>query len=70
MRHPAPLFFLLTLLFFTEARIIQFWQWVKAIIPLSTYSHHVPTVTQSGGMNGGMKLSPNVERLSNQKQGV
>lgn len=70
MRHPAPFLFLLTLLFLTQDRIIQFWQWVKAILLLSTYSRHVPTVIQSGGMNGGMKLPLDARRLSTQKLGV
>lgn len=70
MRHPAPLIFLLTLLFLTQARIVQFWQWVRAIIFLSTFSHHVSTVIKSGGISGGIKSPVDVHRSSMQEQGV
>lgn len=70
MRHPAPLFFLLTLSFLIRVRIIQFWQRVKAIISLPPFSRHIPTLTQSGGMNGGMKSPLDASRLGMSKQGV
>jgi len=62
MRHPAPLFFLLTLLIVIETRNSQFSQHVSATLSLSIYSYHIPTVTKSGGMNGGMRwpLDPKV----------
>ncbi len=70
MRHPAPLFFLLPLLIITKAKISQFSQHVKAIIALSIYSYHIPTVTKSGGMNGGMKVPMDTVIFSNVNQGV
>lgn len=70
MRHPAPLFFLLTLFIITKARIIQFSQHVKPTIALSIYSYHIPTVTKSGGINGVIKLPIDNEIFSNVDQGV
>ncbi|AYQ30979.1 hypothetical protein DTQ70_01750 [Runella sp. SP2] len=55
MRHPAPFFFLLTLFLITAAKIIQFSQYVKAILGLTLTTCHAPTVTKSGGMIGGMQ---------------
>lgn len=70
MRHPAPLFFLLPLLIITKARIIQFSQHVSTTLSLSIYSYHIPTVTKSGGMNGGMKWPLDTVIFSNVNQGV
>jgi hypothetical protein len=69
MRHSAPLFFLPTLFIITKVRIIQFSQHVKATLGLSVYSYHIPTVTKSGGMDGGMKLLMDAEFFSNKNQG-
>lgn len=70
MRHPAPFFFLLTLFIITTAKIIQFSQYVKAILGLSLYACHRPTVTKSGGMIGGMKWLLVAEIFSNRNQEV
>jgi len=70
MRHPAPLFFLLTLFIFTDARIIQFSQHVKATLGLSVYSRHIPTVTKIGGIIGGMKLLIVADAFGNKNQGA
>ena len=69
MRLRAPIFFLLTLFFITQMRIIQFSQHLNAITTLSIYSYHIPTVTKVGGMIGGMKLMV-AEIFSNGNQEV
>jgi phosphoribosylaminoimidazole carboxylase (NCAIR synthetase) len=68
MRLRAPIPFLPTLFILIKTRIIQFSQHVKAILGLSIYSYHLPTVTKSGGMIGGMKLPIYIEILSNSNQ--
>lgn len=55
MRLRAPIIFLLTLFIITETKIIQFSQYVKAILGLTLTTCHRPTLTKSGGMIGGMK---------------
>lgn len=55
MRHPAPVFFLPTLFFITETKIIQFSQYVTTTLSLSVFCRHIPTVTEFGGTIGGMK---------------
>lgn len=65
MRHPAPLFFLQTLFFITETKIIQFSQYVKATLSLSVYCRHIPIVTKIGGTIGGMKWLMFAEIFSN-----
>lgn len=70
MRHPAPLFLLLTLFILTRARIIQFSQAFKAITDLAIYSFHTPTLTESGGTIGGMKKPFSIANLSNANRGL
>lgn len=69
MRHPAPLFFLLTLSILIRTRIFQISQHVKAIISLAIYSYHIPTITKNGGIDGGMKLPTCIAIFSVEHQG-
>ena len=70
MRLRAPILFLLTLFFITKMRKIQFSQCFSAILSLSIYSYHLPTLTKSGGMPGGMTWPLDTGIDSNKQQGV
>ncbi|WP_460956343.1 hypothetical protein [Spirosoma litoris] len=45
-------------------------QHVSATLSLSIYSHHIPTVIKSGGMDGGMKWPMDIGIFSHVNQGV